>query len=188
MRQLLVLAGFLIVACATAPSELRDESGTNLLGASGVYTLVNLHPDEERARLYAVNFQQRGLIPMCSEVELLEFTPKRLTFRVLKRNKRYYYFNHKAAAEPFGQHLLRFFGRHCDLNEIRSLSEIDQAGIRRGAASTGMTKQGILHALGYPPRHVTPDLDSMQWTYWKSRFDRMIVVFDEAGVVTEVRD
>jgi hypothetical protein len=188
MRHILVLVGFLVAACAGTPSELRDDTGTDLLRASGVYTLVNLHPDEERARLYAVNFQQAGLIPMCSEVELLELTPKRLTFRVLKRNRDYYYLNHKAAAEPFERHLLRFFGRNCDLNKIRSLSEVDQAGIRKGAASPGMSKQGVVYALGYPPRHVTPDLDAAQWTYWKSRFNRIIVVFDEAGVVTEIRD
>ena len=188
MRRVLVLVAVLGTACAGSLPELRDDSGTNLLQASGVYTLVNLHPDEERARLYAVNFQQAGLIPMCSEVELLELTRKRLTFRGLKRDKVYYYFNHKAAAEPFERHLLRFFGRNCDVRQIRSLSKVDQAGIRAGEASPGMSKQGVIYALGYPPRHVNPDLNALQWTYWKSRFDRMIVVFDENGVVTEIRD
>jgi hypothetical protein len=188
MERVLVLLGLLLVSCAGSLSELRDDTGTDLLQAPPVYTLVNLHPDEEHARLYAVNYQQPGLIPLCTEVELLELTRKRLTFRVIERNKEYYYFNHKAAAEPFDRHLTRFFGRHCDLDEIRSLSEVDQAGIRKGSASVGMSKQAVIYALGYPPRHVTPDLDAAQWTYWKNRFNRMIVTFDEAGVVTDVRD
>jgi hypothetical protein len=48
--------------------------------------------------------------------------------------------------------------------------------------------QGVIFALGYPPRHVNPDLDAVTWTYWKSRFHRMIVTFDASGVVTGVLD
>jgi len=153
-----------------------------------VYTLVNLHPDEVHARLYAVNYQQTGLIPVCTEVKLLKLTRKQLVFRVIKSNKEYHYLNHQAAAEPFDRHLARFFGSNCDSNEIRSLSEVDQAGIQKGSASIGMSKQSVMYALGYPPRHVTPDLDALRWTYWKNRFIRMTVTFDEAGIATEVRD
>jgi hypothetical protein len=185
MRLAVALAALLAAACA---SELRNPAGVDLLGASGVYTLVNLHPDERRSTLYAVNYQQSGLIPMCSEVRIRDLTRKRLTFRVLKRNRDYYYFYHQAAAEPFEEHLLRFFGRECNLEEVGSLSEIDQTGIHEGTVLPGMTKRGVTYALGYPPRHVNPDLDTRRWTYWKNRVDRMVVVFDKFGVVTEVRD
>jgi hypothetical protein len=189
MGRILVVLSLLLAACAATLPELRDEAGTDLLQAPHVYTLVNLHPDEQHARLYAVNYQQLGLIPLCTEVELLELTTEQLTFRVIKRNKQYYYFNHEAAAaEPFDRHLVRFFGSNCDVNQTRSLSEVDQAGIRKGSVSTGMSKQGVIYALGYPPRHVTPDLDAAQWIYWKNRFSRMIVMFDEAGIVIDVRD
>ena len=69
-----------------------------MIGATDVYTLVNLHPDNERSRLYTVNFQQRGLIPVCSQVELIACTSDQLRFRVLKTNRQYDYINHKAAA------------------------------------------------------------------------------------------
>lgn len=188
MRCIIVLLSFVVVACASTIKELRDETGANLLRSTRVYTLVNLHPDEERAKLSAVNYQQPGLIPMCSEVKLLELSTKRLKFRVIESNKDYYYFNHKAAAEPFERHLLHFFGRNCDLSEVHSLSEVDQEGIRLGEASPGMSKQGIIYALGYPPKHVNPNLENGKWMYWKNRFNRFIVVFDETGVVTEIRD
>jgi hypothetical protein len=188
MGRVLVLLGLVFASAACTLSELRDDTGTNLLQAPRAYTLVNLHPDERHARLYAVNYQQSGLIPLCTEVEMLELTRKRLAFRVVKTNKRYYYFNHRAAAEPFDRHLARFFGSDCDSSKVRGLSELDQDGIRKGTASAGMSKQGVIYALGYPPRHVTPDLDVPHWTYWTNRFDRMTVTFDEAGIVTEVRD
>ena len=188
MRVLLVLAVFILTSCASALPELLDESGNNLLGASGVYTLVNLHPDEARSRLYAANFLQRGLIPMCSEVELVELTRKRLIFRVLKRDKQYFYLNHKGAGEPFERHLLRYFGQSCNSKIVQGLSEADRTGIKKGRVSRGMTKSGVIYAIGYPPKHVTPDLDVYEWTYWKNRFNRMVVIFDETGVVTGVRD
>ena len=52
----------------------------------------------------------------------------------------------------------------------------------------GMTKEGVIFAIGYPPRHVNPDLDSYQWTYWKSRFNRFVVEFDDEDRVASIRD
>lgn len=51
-----------------------------------------------------------------------------------------------------------------------------------------MTRQGVIYAIGYPPRHVNPSLERGDWTYWESRFDRIIVEFDENGIVTGMRD
>ena len=44
----------------SSQAQLIDEHGVDLLEAETAYTLTNLHPDEQRARLYAVNFQQPG--------------------------------------------------------------------------------------------------------------------------------
>ena len=174
--------------CASGPSTVVDESGVDLMLATRVYTLVNLHPDQVRGRLYAVNYQQAGLIPRCSEVDLLEISGRSMRFRVAKTDREYTYYYHKAAVEPFDQHLLKYFGTSCDEGAARSLGKADQEGIRTGKASPGMTRQGVIYAIGYPPPHVTPDIDADQWTYWKSRFDRMIVVFDAKGVVSEIRE
>jgi hypothetical protein len=176
------------ISCASGPSSVVDQSGIDLMQAPRVYTLVNLHPDEVRARLYTVNYQQGGLIRRCSRVELVEIDGRSLYFRVSKTGKEYRYYYHKSALEPFDQHLLKYFGSSCDPDDVRSLSDTDQAGIRKGVASAGMTKQGVIYAIGYPPPHVTPDLDATDWTYWKNRFDRMIVGFDDEGRVVEVRD
>ncbi len=181
MRRIILIAA-LAAACASTSPEPTEHRVTTM------QTLVNLHPDEQRARLYAVNYQQQGLIPICSDVEMMQLTRKRLMFRVLETNKVYYYVNHKAAAEPFEQHIDRFFGPECDLDAVKRLGEADRDGIRTGMVSLGMTKQGVIFALGYPPRHVTPNLDSTSWIYWKNRFNRISVTFDESGVVTGILD
>ena len=96
--------------------------------------------------------------------------------------------NHDAAAEPFNNHLLRFFGSACDPTVVEQLNEADQTGIRSGVASPGMTRQGVIYAIGYPPRHVNPSVESGNWTYWRHRFDRFIVEFDDEGIVTGIRN
>lgn len=151
------------------------------------YTLVNLHPDNERSRLYAVNFQQRGLIPVCSEVEFLGLGAKSFKFRVVSTNRDYEYVNHKAAAEPFPDHVARFFGPTCPKEEIVALSEIDRRGIREGRAIEGMSRRGVILAMGHPPRHVNPDQTAPSFMYWKNRFNRVEIQFGPDDVVTGIR-
>lgn len=165
------------------------ESAAALVGAKGVYTRVNLHPDPGHSRLYAANFQQAGLIPVCSRVEWLELDGKTLRFRVLESGHEYEYRNHKAAGEPFAEHLLRFFGRSCPSAEIRKLGRLDQQGIREGRALVGMTRRGVEIALGPPPLQANPGpKTASSWLYWKSRFDRFRVSFGSNGRVTAIQD
>lgn len=80
-----------------------------------------------------------------------------------------------------------FFGEKCDEDKVKSLSELDRKGIRKGIPYEGMSRQGILFAMGRPPRHANPDLEAATWMYWLNRFKRKAIDFDEKGVVEEVR-
>ena len=154
-----------------------------LVGAAGVYTLVNLHPDEARHRLYSVNYQQEGLIPLCSKVKIESVDKRKMTFRVLDGDREYEYVFHNSLRDPIPQHLDKYFGKKCA--SLDTLSEVDRKGIRSGAVSLGMTKRGVTLAIGYPPEHATPSLDSDLWTYWKNRFGKMHIQFSD-GKVTGV--
>jgi len=166
-------------------AQLVDRAGVNLVEAPTVYTLTNLHPDEVRRRLYAVNFQQPGLIPRCTAVRITRLRRSAMHFVVVEGNREYEYLNHDAAAEPFNDHLLRFFGSQCPSDDT-GLNEADLAGIRRGTVSPGMTRRGVILAIGYPPRHVNPSIEFGDWTYWRHRFDRFIVRFDEKDLVVGI--
>ncbi|MEN8182679.1 MAG: hypothetical protein ABFS46_09105 [Myxococcota bacterium] len=179
---LLVLA----MACSGGAGQGAPDKLTPLIGADGVYTLVNLHPDDVRSKLYAVNYQQQGLIPMCTPVELVALKGNRLTFNVLETGRTYAYDYHKAAVEPFPQHLERYFGPTCDEAAVSQLGPTDREGIKAGKAMRGMTKEGVIFAIGYPPPHRTPSLEDSRWLYWQARFKTMAVVFDEQDVVTRI--
>jgi hypothetical protein len=184
MERLIAALALSCLACTSPPPPHAVDA---LIGSPGVVTLTNLHPDEPRSRLHAANFQQGGLIPVCSEVALLERTQERLVFSVNATGKRYEYYHHKAAGEPFADHLMRYFGTACPRDQLAALDPRDREGVKQGAALPGMTKQGVVFALGYPPPHVTPSLEADRWIYWTNRFNRKVVVF-EGGRVLVIED
>jgi hypothetical protein len=71
---------------------------------------------------------------------------------------------------------------------LKKLSEIDRKGIKDGRAYKGMTKEGVMKALGYPATHRTPSLEINTWTYWTNRFGTIAVDFDANGKVVSVTD
>ena len=165
---------------------LVDKSGQNLFESQKVYVQTNLHPDNKQLKLYSINYQREGLIPVCSEVVLEDLGRKRLIFTVKKTGTTYNYDHHRSAGE-FTEHLKDYFGSSCDKSKVKKLSKLDQKGIKKGRASKGMSKQGVIYAIGYPPKHRTPNLDSDVWVYWVNRFKTMAVEFDESGKVVAVR-
>jgi hypothetical protein len=149
-------------------------------------TLVNLHPDEERRQLYSVNYQQLGLISRCTPVTIDSTSKKGIVFTVTGVNRQYTYAFHDTMTEAPEQHLARYFGASCP--ELPSgLNPLDMKGIESGMVTEGMTKQGVIFALGYPPEHATPSPDRDQWLYWKNRFDRFVVRFAD-GIVVSVQN
>ncbi len=75
-----------------------------------------------------------------------------------------------------------------DKVSLDGFSDIDQEGIKKGEPLIGMTKKGVITALGIPAAHETPDLDNNKWVYWRKRFGRrMLIEFDRNGRVARVR-
>jgi hypothetical protein len=170
--------------CAgTAPSSPADYG----LPQQG-YTLVTLHPDEARARLYSVNYQQGGLIPPCTPVTLHEITPTGMQFTVNATGRTYTYLFHDTMGHTPSVHLGLYFGATCKPPESAGLSKIDLDGIAQGRPIEGMSKMGVVYAMGYPPPHVTPSLEANAWVYWKSRFDRVRIIFSSDNVVAAIQN
>ncbi len=182
---LLTFTMFLLTGCF-ATYEVKDTTGQSMMNSAGVYTLVNLHPDMKRSRLYAVNYQLDSLMPLCTEVVLLKASKKVMVFKVKETGQEFSYYYHKAAREPLMNHLMHFFGRECKTDKVKSLSAIDQKGIKQGVALKGMTRDGVVLAMGIPPRHKTPSLDADSWRYWVNRFGTMQVNFNEKGLVSQI--
>jgi hypothetical protein len=62
------------------------------------------------------------------------------------------------------------------------LSDVDQKGISEGEPYEGMSKKGIMIALGYPVPSLTPSPDADEWYYWNNRFSKCIIHFKDGKV------
>ncbi len=176
-----------ILAAATSPGVV-SAGGADARAWVGreLMTTKNLHPDEARARLYAVNYQQDGLIPVCTKVRVEKVTRKAMIFTVVETGRRYTYYTHRSLREPFYDHLTRYFGESCP--EVSEFSAKDREGIETGQVLVGMTKKGVAIAIGLPPAHETPSPKSPRWKYWRNRFDTFVVLFGDDGKVVAIQD
>jgi hypothetical protein len=168
--------------CA-APSLADIKKGDKL------QTLANLHPDMHRRVLFTLNYQLPGLIPVCSDVTVTKVGKKKLVFEYNGQPFEIGYEGFTAGAGVSFQQAVQtiYFGATCDKAKMQSLSKVDQEGIRSGQPKVGMTREGVLFAMGRPPFHATPDLKSSSWRYWKNRFSQMVVNFGEDGKVSGIQ-
>lgn len=174
-------------ACAPPPATVDPNASHPLRATPTVYTLVNLHPDEDDRELSSVNYQDDGFIPLCTPIRVTFLNTEELDFTILATGRQYRYLFHDTMKMSPGEHVARFFGTRCDPGMVATLEPLDQQGVRQGKALVGMSKEAVLLAIGYPPDHATPSLDANEWRYWESLLDTFTVVFVD-GKVAEIRD
>lgn len=148
-----------------------------LTGQPGVMTLVDLHPHAQRPELWTMNYQQDGFLPICTPVVIEAVSAREARFVVPSLGVRFHYRVDDGLVEPFTSHLDRVFGEQCPTDVIAQLSPVDQAGISQGVALVGMSRQGVILALGPPPAQATPSLDMPVWRYWRNRHHTFVVRF-----------
>lgn len=71
--------------------------------------------------------------------------------------------------------------------DLGAFSRTDRKGIKAGKAYKGMTKKGVIAALGYPPVHKVLSLEDNTWTYWKDRYRTTLIEFS-GGKVSRIRE
>jgi hypothetical protein len=169
--------------CVATPSLADFKKGDKL------QTIANLHPDMQRKVLYSLNYQLPGLIPVCSDVTITKVGKKKISFDY---NGQEFVIGYEGFTAGAGLSLMQavegiYFGKACDKSKIASLGKADQEGIRSGQPKVGMTRDGVLFALGRPPFHANPDLTSTTWRYWRNRFGQLVVNFGDDGKVASIQ-
>lgn len=155
-------------------------------GAEQAYLLTNMHLDS-RGNVSSVmhTTQPNGtLLPVCTPVRIDRVNAREIRFTTNTDGVRHRYVRHRSSRAPIEQHLARYFGGQCP--NVQSFTPEDQAGIAQGQIYQGMTKQGVIVAMGYPPEHRTPSLEEDVWRYWTTRHRTMEVFFSN-NVVSGIR-
>ncbi|MCM8532685.1 MAG: hypothetical protein NE330_16075 [Lentisphaeraceae bacterium] len=155
---------FLLASCAT-PSHQHLYNET-------MFTNVGFH--FEKGRHLTTNYLVGTYVPAGSEVKVISVKGDVLT--ILYKGQSVNISN-----------VPKFSGLNTDGMVNRYLSKGKVSGTSHRAATVGMTKSEVIKAIGYPPSHVTPSTDESTWVYWKNRFNRMKVVF-ENGKVSKLID
>lgn len=176
------MALFLSVAVSGFTHAASFEKGEKLV------LLTNLHPDMNKQYIYSMNYQLPNLMPMCEEITVVKKTKKVFIFEWNGLEYTFAFDKHtKKTGVDFNTVLGDFFGTKCDSAKVKKMSAVDQKGIKRGLPMEGMTRQGILYAMGRPPRHVNPDIDAYMYMYWLNKFKRKAIHFNDKDIVEEVR-
>lgn len=188
---LLFFSMVFISACrSTGTPRHASDSGTGIVK----YTKYNIHAQQSRLDIKAsyAGYVDSGVghffIPPGSKIH---FPDKGHSWRngfwftVVNTGQKVFFEFHSQRMGMMEQEYIDLITSDTPVS-LDKFSEIDRNGIKAGTVYTGMSKQGVLTALGYPARHRTPSLDANTWVYWRNRFMTMAVVFDKNGVVRSI--
>lgn len=153
----------------------------------------NLHADLVYNKVSSVNYQLLGeLIPWGTEVRINRVEGRRLVFEDVAKHRRYSYEFHwkTKMAVPLADHLDRIFLKSADelKQQVEGLSEIDKDGIYEGRVKLGMSREGVLVAIGYPPEFANPEelMSDRDWLYWVNRHSKVVISFGRDGLVNRI--
>jgi hypothetical protein len=169
MRTVLV---FLLTSVALSTA---DAARVAAKAGDRFYTQFSLF--HEGGQHVATNYRRGTLLPINTEVEFVKSTRTKIIVRVLNSDKKITVAN---VEKYSGVKIDGLFGQTFGKARVPldAYSEREQRNIRKGMIAIGMSRQAVLRALGYPPAHKTPSLESKTWIYWRHRFGTYVVTFD----------
>jgi len=157
------------------------------------YTKFNIHTQSKDGKKYKAsyaNYTDPGeghvVIAAGTKILITKKSRKGFTFTCDNPTKKVdYEFHNKRMDMSLDEYLEKITS--VEPVSFGGLSTIDKKGVADGQARKGMSRKGVMTALGYPAAHRTPSIDSDSWTYWTNRFKTIVVEFDAKGLVAEVR-
>lgn len=180
MRQTRSLLVLLILVGACRPAYVLEDPDQ-------VFVLqTNLRPNARGQMTSVLDWRGTEVLPLCTRVRIDDVDRGEIRFTAVDSGESYRYILHRSTRLPVAQHVERYFGQRCPVEVV---DEVDAQGIQNGDVYGGMSREGVLLALGYPPEHRTPSLESDEWTYWGTTGpvtvifsgDRVVAVDDPAG-------
>jgi hypothetical protein len=175
-----------LAGCAGAGTAQSASSDSTKYLKCNIHAFDNGHDIKASYANWTNPGQGHLLIPVNTPIEIKKWR-KGFRFITVDTQKKVYFEFHK---KRMGMSVEEYIGLITSPEPVSlsSFSETDLEGISEGKARVGMTKTGVMTALGYPATHRTPSLVQNTWIYWKNRFRTMAVEFDFDGIVKEVRE
>ena len=174
--QLITLAALAILSSCAGEIDSRINQN--------YYTKFSLH--HEKGHYFTTNYNRGMLLPVNSEVVIEKVNKKVIGVEILSSGERFTIINvPKHTDENIDQAFNKIFSK-APLN-LSNFSALEKRNITEGKVENGMRKEAVIAAIGYPPKIKTPTLESNEWIYWTSRFDKISITFQD-GKVAGMKD
>lgn len=148
------------------------------------YLQTNLRATSRGVVSSILGWRGTDVVPVCTPVRVTAVKSREITFEDIETGERFQYVLHRTSRLGVEEHLARYFGTSC----APEVDAADLRGIEEGLVEVGMTRPGVLVALGHPPEHRTPNLTDPSWMYW-GESGRVVVSFagDRVASITDER-
>jgi hypothetical protein len=176
------LAVFLLVclaACSQSDVKQGAPTASALSSEQLYYTQFSLFQENNNFR--TTNYRKGVLVPINTPLTLVSLDDDQAQVRLKETGQTLTIENVRKYTKddmPTAFHKIAGTTK-VDLGQF---NKEEQESIAAGQVKNSMSKKAVLAAIGYPPRHETPNLDGSDWTYWHNRFDKFIVHFSNDKV------
>lgn len=164
----------IIIALTLLPLNSQAAETTELKGEV-LYSQVNMYSLKGKIVSWA-NYKVDTLIPVNTAVIIKPDTGNKVFFaikgtdiRLVLKNKTY-----KSKLSGKGWLAKHFAKTKVPLEKFTLL---EREGIKSASIKIGMSKAAILVARGFPPAHLTPELEATNWIYLTNKWDKEKVLF-----------
>lgn len=131
---------------------------------------------QEENHYHTTNYRRGALVPINTPAALLSMEAGKAQVKLLGTGQALSIENvPKYTKDDMPAAFMKIFGP--ERVDLGAFSEDERESILAGQVKEGMGRGAVLAAIGYPPQHQTPSLDSDDWTYWSSRLKKFVVHF-----------
>jgi hypothetical protein len=147
-----------------------------------LYTKYNLH--HRGGGIPAVNYQWGTITPLGTEVDIYVNWPGRIKLTDLQTGELMTLkYDSKYSHGTIKEFLKNLITTENFEKQTKDVPQKTLDYILTGTPIIGMSKEDVIKACGYPPKHRTPSLNCNTWVYWKWKIPTFTVIFDHNGKV-----
>jgi hypothetical protein len=177
---MIIMLGLSLVACNKKLT--KEQLPANVSEGDIYYTQVVMH--YEKNVYPTANYQVDAMIPVNTQVKLLEMNQKTISIEVDKSGHKLTVKNiEKHTGDNTQQAFNKLFGKQ--KLDLAQFNKLEKEHIEAGKVAVGMSKKAVTTAIGYPPITRTLNLAADSWVYWRHRYNTFSVNFKN-GKVAEI--
>jgi hypothetical protein len=174
-----VLVVTLLLACGTRSQRSIADPRVGKV----FFLCCNIHYDPHKPEITDAIPWQGTLIPFGTRVEVQKVTRDTVRFEAASHPPITLSYDHGGRGQSFETFLGRLFVSEDPRLKLKKVPARQVKLIEKGTVASGMSRDQVPMALGYPPADHTPSLESQTWTYPSG----LVVYFDGSRVTSVQR-